>query len=344
MFVDVLRNAFQEVQLRLRVSRVVSAATQSASLEPSRESTDEIVALASEHPALVLSSLQDRLGSHSVTTVYLTLRILEACANQSNYAFHLALSQSNVVLSRLVELASQHADNDSARQVRSVARQMTLDFSRMFSDNPNLAPLASLGSRVERASGRHLLRSVIMEKRRIKIQMPSEDDVLVYRQTAPLLEGALRLRDLRAPPQTDAAGTSGSNAPSLEQSQPCDVVAASPPSDSEPSAESPPSEAAYPYSSPTIPKRPKGAEWTDHPRPPCDPPPNDQTSTASLATVSGVVVSDPSAHVEGEAVQEGLVVMDGRPPSQNAVVSLVEQQPSNTDSANNDEHTRTAQS
>lgn len=171
-----LKTTLAEIQLRYRISRLIGEVTSNSKVDLSHSEAEDAVRQIKEHPVHVLTAIKERLNINNPTANYLSLRLLEYCVNAGSFSFHCLVAQDVELHKRLIRLAADRADNDTARKVRSAARHIILEFSRMFADEEQLKPLARLAAVVEEMAGRGLVRSVMMEKKRVKWRMPDKED------------------------------------------------------------------------------------------------------------------------------------------------------------------------
>lgn len=178
---NIIRNALSEIQLKYKISKAVSEATNNSKLHIRAGDADDVIALAMDHPQYVLQAIYDRLmydGYVSATT-FLGIELLEQVVNNSSYGFHVVLADYGHLRNRLVDLACVGGDNATCRAVRGAARRLVLEFSRMFADDDRLSMLSRLADRVEVQSGRKLLRSILLEKKRVHIRSPRDGDIVL---------------------------------------------------------------------------------------------------------------------------------------------------------------------
>ena len=174
---DFLPRTFNDMQLKLHVGRVVSRATDTGNFGLSPDDSTEVMKLAMEHPIVVLGSIRGRMDSSTPTVQYLSVLLLDDCVNGANSSFHDALAKDTETQKVLVKLAVRRGDNQSILSVTRAARKLVLDFSRMFHGSPKHSALTELAADFERQTGKHLVRSVLLEKRHIQIIPPRKEDI-----------------------------------------------------------------------------------------------------------------------------------------------------------------------
>eukprot|EP00758_Cryptobia_borreli_P009920 Tbor_TRINITY_DN5521_c8_g1::TRINITY_DN5521_c8_g1_i1::g.13048::m.13048 len=175
------KNALSDIQTKYRVGKAVSDATNTYRLHINIKDTEEVIKHTDNHPTLVLQCIYDNLrpDEYISATTLLTLELLEILVNNCNYSFHKALENYSALRSRLVDLCCISGDTVTNRTVKSAAKRLILELSRMFSKDEKLLSLSKLAKRVEDRSGKRLLRSIIMEKRRVFIKSPTENDIII---------------------------------------------------------------------------------------------------------------------------------------------------------------------
>lgn len=171
-----IKSAWSDFQLRTQVSRAISRATDTARFEPVAEDVAAVIALAIQHPVLVVAGLKGRLEQDNPSVQYLSLAVVEDCLNASNSAFHDAFAENQDIQDVILRLALFDGGTPSARKVRSAARKLVLDVSRMFFGSRH-EPTAALAAKYEQKCGRKLVRAVLAEGKRVQLIPPRPQDV-----------------------------------------------------------------------------------------------------------------------------------------------------------------------
>ena len=180
-----LKSTISDFQLRYKIGRAVSNATSTSKFEVGPADAEEVIVWLKDQPAMVIAAVRDRLSGTNPAQNYLSIRLLECLINAGSFSFHQMVAEDRDLRARLIKLAADRAEDDSSRKVRSAARHVVLEFSRMFADESALQPLATMAKEVEKQSGRQLLRAVMMEPRRIKWRMPEEKDFCLIAPRTP---------------------------------------------------------------------------------------------------------------------------------------------------------------
>jgi hypothetical protein len=174
-----LKSTVADYQLRTKISRAIADVTSNQRLTLKLADCDDVIPFAEEHPKIVLHYLHERLSGTSHTAAYLSVLLLDILVNTCSYVFHEVLASEKALQQRLVALASERAESDSQRKVRSAARNVVLDFSRTFFDDSRLVSLSLLAEQVERKTGKKLLRSIQIERTNVRVIDPRPGDIIM---------------------------------------------------------------------------------------------------------------------------------------------------------------------
>ncbi|CUG90221.1 Hypothetical protein, putative, partial [Bodo saltans] len=174
-----LKSTVADYQLRTKISRAIADVTSNHRLTLKLADCDDVIPFAEEHPKIVLHYIHERLSGTSHTAAYLSVLLLDILVNTCSYAFHEVLASEKSLQQRLVQLASERAESDSQRKVRSAARNVVLDFSRTFFDDSRLVSLSLLAEQVERKTGKKLLRSIQIERINVAVLDPRPEDIVL---------------------------------------------------------------------------------------------------------------------------------------------------------------------
>ena len=209
---DFFRRTFNDVSVKLTVTNAVGRATDSSNISLSPTDSRTVCNLALEHPKPTLMAIRTKLNPLKPASAHLALLLFEDCVNSGNSALHDVLEEETEVHDALLALATRRGADPSGIQLQRSARRVVLEMTRMFEAMGAHPKLASLMTRYEAATGRNLLRAVVTEGRRVRVNDPTPD---CYRAISPIKrEPRVSIR-VRTRPQDAADGDVSPPAPPI---------------------------------------------------------------------------------------------------------------------------------
>jgi hypothetical protein len=174
---DFFRRTFNDVSVKLTITNAVAKATDANHLSLDPVDSRAVLNLALEHPKATLLAIRSKLTPAKPATAHLALQLLEDCVNCGNSVLHEALESDLEIHASLLTLATRRGTDPSSLQLQRTARRVVLEVARMFEATGVHPTLAGLVSRYEAATGKQLLRSVVLETRRVKVHEPGPESI-----------------------------------------------------------------------------------------------------------------------------------------------------------------------
>lgn len=222
-----IRNFFADSRLRAKITKLVRDCVGTDLVV--KHGVTECGQLADEHPVYVLTALAETMGSSRPQHTLSALCLLEYLVGTCNHAFHLALAQHTAMQERLLSWTTRRTENDAQRQAQRLARLTVLEYSRMFMDDPQLAPLAGLAEEFTRRTNKNLMRCINLQKRKVTFREPRSGDFFDVspqesRGTSSQPMHEVRRIDLRAPEVWRCPACHCMNAPAAHKCVACETV------------------------------------------------------------------------------------------------------------------------